>query len=79
MELRCGECGCALRSWERVWLWETGSGGEYVCEDCFDSLRFGLSREEAARRMGCRELPAGALKRELEGQLEVQLEREPGE
>jgi hypothetical protein len=44
----CESCGCELASWEYVYAWEADGITEYICEDCFDSLFFALSRPERA-------------------------------
>lgn len=46
--LRCEACGCGLAAWEDVYAWDAGGAMQYVCEDCFDSLLFALTRIERA-------------------------------
>jgi len=50
--LYCERCGCRLAPWEIVYSWDADGKTEVLCEDCFDSLFFALSRVERAVLIG---------------------------
>ncbi|NCB51074.1 MAG: hypothetical protein EOM54_04230 [Clostridia bacterium] len=63
--LHCGQCGCRLAPWENVWSWNADGTTEYLCEDCFDSLFFALSRMERAALIGSEVITAEELLSEV--------------
>lgn len=56
----CGDCGCVLAPWDRVYPWP-GVGD--ICENCMESRVYELSAVEAAARMGIVGRPVGEMRK----------------
>ena len=58
----CGDCGCVLSPWDRVYAWP---GAGEICENCMESRVYEMHAGEAAERMGV----IGRTVGEIEGHL----------